>query len=59
LTESIAALRAGLTAMGFADRDFRNSQHVRLKVLDSHIVAGRLLASLRWRGAQTAQNVAS
>lgn len=57
LTESIGALRKGLTAMGFADRDFRNSQHMRLKVLDSHIAAGRLLPSLRWRSAAAAQGI--
>ncbi len=49
LEASIAALKAGLVAMGFADRDFRNSQLVRLKVLESHIADGRLLHSLRWQ----------
>jgi len=34
--------------MGFADRDFRNSQQVRLKVLERHIAAGRLMPDLRW-----------
>jgi hypothetical protein len=45
--------------MGFADSDFRNSQHMRLKVLDAHIAAGRLLPSLRWRAAKTAKATAS
>ena len=49
LEASIGALKAGLISMGFADRDFRNSQLVRLKVLESHIAAGRLLHSLRWQ----------
>jgi hypothetical protein len=44
-------LKQGLTSMGFADRDFRNSQHIRLKVLDGHIASGRLLPTLRWRQA--------
>jgi nucleoside-diphosphate-sugar epimerase len=49
LENSIAALVTGLIDMGFANRDFRNSQHMRLKVLESHIAAGRLLPSLRWQ----------
>jgi nucleoside-diphosphate-sugar epimerase len=49
LSETIAALKDGLNEMGFADRDFRNSKHIRLKVLDGHIASGRLLPSLRWR----------
>jgi nucleoside-diphosphate-sugar epimerase len=51
LSQSIAALREGLTAMGFANRDFRNSQYMRLKVLEAHIAAGRLLPSLRWQAS--------
>jgi nucleoside-diphosphate-sugar epimerase len=51
LQQSIAALQEGLTAMGFADRDFRNSQYVRLRVLERHMASGRLLATLRWQGA--------
>jgi nucleoside-diphosphate-sugar epimerase len=51
LNQSIAGLCDGLTAMGFADRDFRNSQLVRLKVLEEHIAARRLSASLRWQRA--------
>lgn len=49
LDQSIAMLREGLSGMGFADRDFRNSQQIRLKVLEGHISAGRLLPSLRWQ----------
>jgi len=48
LTQSITALRDGLTGMGFSDPDFRNSQQIRLKVIEDHIAAGRLLPSLRW-----------
>lgn len=50
LTKSIDRLRLGLSAMGFADRDFRNSQQIRLKVLERHIAAGRLSPDLRWQG---------
>jgi UDP-glucose 4-epimerase len=51
LADSIKALQEGLSAMGFADRDFRNSQYIRLKVLEEHIASGRLLSSLRWQAA--------
>lgn len=50
LIQSIAALREGLTRMGFADKDFRNSTNMRLKVLEAHIAAGRLGPDLRWTG---------
>lgn len=49
LDQSIIMLRDGLSGMGFDDRNFRNSDWIRLKVLEDHIAAGRLLASLRWR----------
>jgi nucleoside-diphosphate-sugar epimerase len=48
LSQSIERLRDGLTAMGFADKDFRNSPYVRLKTLERHIAAGRLTPDLRW-----------
>ena len=48
LNQSIEALREGLTRMGFADKDFRNSLNMRLKVLEAHIAAGRLQPDLRW-----------
>ena len=32
----IRRLREGLTAMGFADKDFRNSQYMRLKIAERH-----------------------
>ncbi len=48
LEKTIEELRDGLTRMGFADRDFRNSQHIRLKVLERHIASGWLLPNLRW-----------
>ena len=49
LDQSIGMLREGLAGMGFADRNFRNSQQIRLRVLEDHIAAGRLLPSLRWQ----------
>jgi len=48
LENAIARLREGLTGMGFADSDFRSSHFMRLKILESHIAAGRLSPSLRW-----------
>ena len=48
LEAAIIALRDGLTRMGFADKDFRNSTSMRLKVLEAHIALGRLSADLRW-----------
>lgn len=49
LTKSIERLREGLRGMGFADAEFRNSQSMRLKVLEAHIASGRLSEDLRWR----------
>lgn len=54
LDQSIAMLREGLSGMGFADRNFRNSQQIRLRVLEDHIAAGRLLPSLRWQSGYAA-----
>jgi nucleoside-diphosphate-sugar epimerase len=48
LRQSIDMLSKGLRGMGFADKDFRNSAYIRLKVLESHIAAGRLTPDLRW-----------
>jgi len=48
LEDSIKRLREGLTGMGFADKDFRNSPYMRLKTLERHMAAGRLGADLRW-----------
>jgi hypothetical protein len=49
LQESVRLIRDGLTAIGFKDPDFRNSQSIRLRVLDRHMNAGRLSADLRWQ----------
>lgn len=50
LADSIAALRDGLTAIGFADAGFRDSRLIRLKVLDGLMAAGQLDTSLRRTG---------
>lgn len=48
LDTAIAGLRDGLSAIGFADPDYRGSQLIRLKVLERHLAAGRLDEQLRW-----------
>jgi nucleoside-diphosphate-sugar epimerase len=50
LADSIAALRDGLTAIGFADAGFRDSRLIRLKVLDGLMAAGQVDTSLRRTG---------
>jgi len=49
LEQAIEELKAGLLGINFRDTDFRSSQFMRLKVLESHISGGRLDNSLRWR----------
>lgn len=49
LGQSIGQLVEGLTAMGFADPDFRNSALIRLHVLQGHIAEGRLSTDLVWQ----------
>jgi nucleoside-diphosphate-sugar epimerase len=49
LKTTIQELWAGLTALRFKDADFRNSQYMRLKVLDSLRDQGALDENLRWR----------
>ena len=48
LTESIKDLKSGLEAMRFMDGDFRNSRHMRLKVLTELQEKGLLDNTLRW-----------
>lgn len=48
LGQSVGNLREGLNSAGFADAQFRNSQHMRLKALEAHVAAGRLTHDLRW-----------
>ena len=52
LAGSIAALSAGMRAMGFADADFRTSSLMRLQVLQSHIRERRLSEDLVWQVPQ-------
>jgi DnaJ-domain-containing protein 1 len=47
----VRALRDGLNAIGFADKEFRSSQQIRLKVLDRLMGQGRLGEDLRWARA--------
>lgn len=48
IDEAVADLIAGLRGMNFADRNFRESNLVRLKMLESHIRAGALSTDLKW-----------
>lgn len=49
LADSINSVRDGLRRIDFADREFRNSNFIRLKVLERLIDAGVLNGDLRWR----------
>jgi nucleoside-diphosphate-sugar epimerase len=49
LESAITGLREGLIGLGFADADFRNSNLIRLKVIEQHIEAGRLSEDLARR----------
>lgn len=48
LEDSIARLRDGLREMQFNVGDFRNSDYMRLRVLEGHIDENRLDSDLRW-----------
>ena len=48
LDQSIERLSTGLTKMQFADKEFRSSTYMRIKVLEKHIAEGRLSNDLRW-----------
>jgi nucleoside-diphosphate-sugar epimerase len=49
LITTIAELRDGLESMGFDDADFRNSRHMRLKVLTMFRDRGLLNEKLEWK----------
>ena len=53
LAQSIRGLVAGLRGMGFKDREFRQSQFMRLHVLRGHIQERRLSDELMWLPTQT------
>lgn len=48
LAEAILGLKNGLEGMNFRDASFRNSQFMRLKVLERHMEEGRLGEDLHW-----------
>ncbi|MEN3793066.1 NAD(P)-dependent oxidoreductase [Fulvimarina sp. MAC3] len=48
LEQSIAGLIEGLSELGFTNENFRNSEFMRLKVLEGHMSTGRLSEDLRW-----------
>lgn len=48
LDQSIARLKDGLEGAGFHDAAFRNSNYMRLKVIEGHMNSGRLGDDLRW-----------
>lgn len=48
LEKTIIELRGGLEGMRFADANFRQSQYMRLKVLENHRKNGRVNADLEW-----------
>lgn len=49
LHETIEELKNGLEKMNFCDPDFRKSNLVRLKMLESHISQGFLTEDLKWQ----------
>lgn len=48
LKETILELKNGLEAMNFADPHFRQSNYMRLRMLESHIEDGSLTTDLKW-----------
>lgn len=48
LDQAILQLSEGLQGMSFSDGNFRESDFMRLKMLESHIANGRLSADLMW-----------
>ena len=49
LDESIERLKNGLDDMRFSDKDFRNSNYMRLNTLRKHIKSKRVGKDLRWK----------
>lgn len=49
LADAVSGLKAGLEKMGFDNAEFRNSEFIRLKILNDHIAAGRLDDDLNWK----------
>lgn len=59
LDMSIERLCDGLRGMNFNVEDFRNSQFMRLRILDAHLAAGRLDNELRWTGDTSSRQAAA
>lgn len=49
LADSIDRMVLGLSTIKFQDKDFRNSQYIRLNMLRKHVQGGRLSHELRWK----------
>ena len=54
LTQTISELKDGLEGMQFSDRNFRDSEHIRLKVLSRLMETGLLSDQLEWTNRLTA-----
>lgn len=48
LEQAVSELKSGMERMGFHDTQFRNSQLIRMKVLEKHIAEKRLTENLVW-----------
>lgn len=48
LDDTILELKEGLEAMSFSDANFRQSNYMRLRMLESHIASGALTRNLEW-----------
>jgi nucleoside-diphosphate-sugar epimerase len=48
IDQAILELKAGLEGMNFGDANFRESNYMRLKMLESHIQRGALSPELKW-----------
>ena len=46
--QAILELKEGLQGMNFSDDNFRESNYMRLKMLESHIQRGALSTDLKW-----------
>jgi nucleoside-diphosphate-sugar epimerase len=54
IDQSAAMLKDGLERMGFRETNFRDSLHIRLRVLETLISSGQIDEDLRWRRAARA-----
>ena len=48
LEDAVQGLKDGLVQMGFANATFRDSEYMRLNVLNDHIKSNRITRELRW-----------